>query len=67
VKLLLTHGHDITDPSPAISRDVDDGFVVQNGSYYIGIDGETTALGLNIFGHDCFAAGTAVLIRQARK
>lgn len=29
--------------------------------YYIGMDGETTGLGLNIFGHDCLVAGSVFL------
>ncbi len=41
------------------------GSVVQDGSHYIGIDGDSTALGVNIFGFDCFTAGTAVLIKKS--
>lgn len=44
------------------SNDIDDGSSVAmegtTGSY-IGIDGETLGLGLNIFGHDCVVAGAA--------
>ena len=30
--------------------------------FYVGIDGETLGLGLNIFGHKCLAVGTITLM-----
>ena len=46
------------------NRDVDQGSFVQDGTHYIGIDGESQSQGVNIFGFDCFTAGTAVLITE---
>ncbi len=48
----------------AFGNVIDSGTAVQDGSHYIGIDAESTAIGLDIFGFDCFAAGTAVLIQE---
>ncbi len=36
--------------------------VASRSGHYIAIAGETLGLGLNIFGHDCVAIGTATLI-----
>lgn len=51
-----------TTGDPRFGRDIDaDPAVAMEGSTgsYIGIDGETLGLGLNIFGHDCVVAGSA--------
>ncbi len=57
-----SHSGSTTDPS--YENDIDDGSTVAmegtTGSY-IGIDGETIGLGLNLFGHDCVVAGAAFL------
>ena len=53
----VTSGDDVQ-----FDNEFDKGSFVQDGSHYIGIDAETTSLGVNIFGFDCFTAGTAVLI-----
>jgi hypothetical protein len=38
------------------------GVVVAPDGSYIGINPSTTGMGLSVFGHDCIAIGTAVLI-----
>jgi len=40
------------------------GTFVQTGTHYIGLDADTTSLAMNLFGFDCFTAGTAVLISE---
>ncbi len=57
---------DFSFPNTALvfSRQNGKGSYVQDGTHYIGIDADSTSLGINIFGFDCFTAGTAVLITE---
>ena len=45
-----------------VDNDIDDGFVAGPEGSYIGLDGETVALGLNAFGANCSVKGTIILI-----
>ncbi len=58
----VTSGDDVQ-----LDNEFDKGSFVQDGSHYIGIDAETTSLGVNIFDFDCFTAGTAVLIWEEKR
>lgn len=48
--------------TPIYSDDIDEGSAVAPDGSYVGIDGEMTGLGLNIFGHDCIAVGNVFLV-----
>jgi cysteine-rich repeat protein len=48
--------------TPFYDNMIDDFSAVAPGGYYVGLDGESTGLGLNLFGHDCIAVGVATMI-----
>ena len=43
-------------------NDTNEGSAVAADGSYIAIDGDTLGLGLNVFGHDCIAVGTVIVI-----
>ena len=45
-----------------VDNDIDDGFVAGPDGSYLGMEGESTALGLNAFGANCSVKGTIILI-----
>ena len=49
-----------TSSGPSYTYRIDWGSAVTPDGNYIGVDGETTGLGFNIFGHDCLAVGGAL-------
>ncbi len=46
-------------------NDINEGSAIAADGSYMAIDGDTIGLGLNIFGYDCIAAGTVVVIAGA--
>lgn len=48
-----------TNGSPYFEKDIDDGAAISAAGAYIGVQGETLALGLNVLGNDCVVAGVA--------
>lgn len=46
-----------------VDNDIDEGFAVAPSGDLIGIDGESTVYGLNVFGHRCLVAGQAWTMR----
>jgi len=59
---VLVYDNTSAPQTPSYDNDIDDGSSIAaegtTGSY-IGIDGETIGLGLNVFGNDCVVAGSA--------
>jgi len=41
-----------------VENDIDDGAILTKSGHYIGVDGETTALGVNDGARDCLLAGS---------
>jgi hypothetical protein len=51
----------MSDTSTYYDRDIDSGSAMAPDGTYIGIDGESLGLGVNLFGHGCVVAGSAVV------
>ncbi len=59
----IMQGFSPLNDSPPLYGNGRGGSVIAPDGSYIGIDGAQVGLGVNVFGHDCIAVGTVVLVQ----